>query len=151
MGNVDKLKWNRKKMGLTQREFAKRADVSVATIARLETDETAWATMQNATYDKINAVFEGDGLWPIKLDKQQNDTEEQPTNKFYVTVGNVEDTPQWARDVVKGLEEMENKKTEQDNKTLILLEFAMDGLKESETHSEFEANIKLIKRILKKY
>lgn len=38
-----------------------------------------------------------------------------------------------------------------DAKTLVLLEFAFEGLKESETHEDFKANLKLIKRIVNSY
>ena len=42
MGNCERLKWNRRKMRLTQKELANKAGLSSATIGRLEQDETHW-------------------------------------------------------------------------------------------------------------
>lgn len=50
------------------------------------------------------------------------------------------------------LVEVEEKKADDNNaKTLVLLQFAFEGLKESETHEDFKANLKLIKRIVDSY
>ena len=38
-----------------------------------------------------------------------------------------------------------------DQKTFTLIEFAYEGLRDSENHEDFAANIKMLKRILDKY
>ena len=45
-GNCTKLKWNRKRLGLTQKQFAEKVGLHVMTINKLERDETAWAVMK---------------------------------------------------------------------------------------------------------
>ena len=44
-----------------------------------------------------------------------------------------------------------NSLTVKDQKTLTLIEFAYEGLFEAETHEDFVANLKMIKRIIDKY
>ena len=56
MGNCVKLKWNRKRLGMTRKAFADHVGLSEETIRRLETDETVWATMRAETADKIYAA-----------------------------------------------------------------------------------------------
>ena len=63
MGNCAKLKWNRRRLGLTQAEFAKKAGVSSTTICKLERDETAWRTMRDDTVDRVYAMFEPMNSW----------------------------------------------------------------------------------------
>ena len=48
-------------------------------------------------------------------------------------------------------EEYQKKADDNNAKTLVLLQFAFEGLKESETHEDFKANLKLIKRIVDSY
>ena len=147
MGRCEKLKWNRRKMGLSQREFADKVGLSVGTISRLELDETTWETMQDATFDKINSIFTEENLWPIKSVNGHEETEAKVEEKK-TEVEHAEDIS-WGEKVVLMLNQ--NDSNEKDKKTLDLLTFAMDGLKEAENHDEFVANIKLIKRILKDY
>ena len=145
MGNCEKLKWNRRKLGLSQKEFADKVGVSIGTISRLETDETTWETMQDVTFDKIFSAFDGKDAWPMKNREVQKtiEPEEEPVK--------VEEKTEvsWAERVVCMINN--NGITEQDTKTMSLLEFVLDGLKEAENHEEFVANIKLLKRILKDY
>lgn len=65
MGNCAKLKWNRRALGLTQQQFADEAGVSVATIRKLETDETAWLTLRPDTEDKIVSKFTSSSVWNL--------------------------------------------------------------------------------------
>lgn len=65
MGRCARLKFNRKKMCLSQKEFAEKVGLSVGTISRLELDETAWETIQDQTFDKINSIFESERLGRI--------------------------------------------------------------------------------------
>lgn len=147
MTNRETLKWNRKKMGLTQREFAKLADISTRTVYLLEKDETAWETLLPSTYDKIHSVIENNELWPL-VDKTKrashcsdNDTEEQI----------VEAVKEECLPLVKSKKEESIDIDENERVLLKLIAFAIEGLKESKNHEEFVANIKLIKRSLKDY
>lgn len=63
MGRCDRLKWNRKKLGMTQKELADKIGVGVSTISKLETDETAWATVRASTDDAIDGVLRNLGSW----------------------------------------------------------------------------------------
>lgn len=68
-GNCTKLKWNRKRLGLTQKEMADKIGVHVLTIGKLERDETAWATLQDSTVDKIMSFYSSMASWqPEKAD-----------------------------------------------------------------------------------
>ena len=58
MGNCERLKWNRRKMKLSQSELAEKAGLSSATIGRLERDETRWEFITDETFDKLTRVFE---------------------------------------------------------------------------------------------
>ena len=146
MGNCERLKWNRKDvMGLSQKEFADKYGLCAATISKLETDETAWTTIQTSTFDKIAKAFEGGDFWPIR-----NLAEGESKNVDEIIEEKKEENTEqtWAEKVVIMLN---NSLTEQDKETMKLVEFAVEGLKEAETHESFEANINLLKRILKKY
>lgn len=57
-GNCQKLKWNRRRMKLSQKEFAEKAGLCAATIVKLENDESAWSTIKADTVDKIYAMFD---------------------------------------------------------------------------------------------
>jgi transcriptional regulator with XRE-family HTH domain len=144
MGRCTRLKFNRRKLGLSQKEFAEKVGLSVGTISRLELDETAWNSIQNSTFDKINSIFEDNELWKImttvEYDKNKENVEEEQEE---VDVKEV----LWADRVE--VEPKQKKRPIEDDVTLKLLEFIMDGLRESETHEEFEANLKLLKRIMK--
>lgn len=70
IGNCTKLRWNRRRLGLSQAEFAKKVGVSQATISTLERDETAWATLQDNTVDKILSFYSSMSSWqPERADK----------------------------------------------------------------------------------
>lgn len=147
MGNCSRLKWNRTKvLGLSQKEFADRYGLCAATISKLETDETAWTSIQTSTFDKLAKAFEGENFWPIK---NLAEGEAKSVNEIIEEKKQETDTDKtWAEKVVIMLN---NSLTEQDKETMKLVEFAVEGLKEAETHEKFEANIDLLKRILKKY
>lgn len=63
MGRCEKLKWNRRKLGMTQKELADKIGVCVSTISKLETDETAWATIHDSTEDAICDILYKFGSW----------------------------------------------------------------------------------------
>lgn len=83
MGRCERLKWNRRKLGLTQKELADRIGIGVNTICKLETDETAWATIRDATDDAISNIFSDLGSWQCDIEsvfdkhlKKEEKTEE---------------------------------------------------------------------------
>lgn len=148
MSNSERLAWNRKNvLKMTQAEFADKAGLCVATIGRLEQDESHWEVIQASTFDKIAAMFEGEKVWPL-INRNGDEVKPVQTMVILPKKEEVERTPEWAQELVKGLDNM---KTEQDNKTMVLLEFAFTELKDSVTHDEFEENLKLIRKILDKH
>lgn len=68
MGRCERLKWNRRKLGLTQKELADRIGIGVTTIYKLETDETAWSTIRDSTDDVISNIFRDLGSWQCNLE-----------------------------------------------------------------------------------
>lgn len=68
MGRCERLKWNRRKLGLTQKELADKIGIGVTTIYKLETDETAWSTIRDATDDAISNMFRDLGSWQCDLE-----------------------------------------------------------------------------------
>lgn len=147
MGNCAKLKWNRKRLGLTQEEFAKKAGVAIGTISRLEHDETAWLTVRNETEDKIYALFDSMDSWQPSDFKAGTVIQE-----IHTEIENQKDIMKVTQEEVVVQRESENSQlNKHDQKTFTLIEFAYEGLKESETHEDFAANIKMLKRILDKY
>lgn len=145
MGNCERLKWNRRKMKLSQSELAKKAGLSSATIGRLERDETRWEFITDETFDKLTTVFEEiQGFAFVKV-HESNSTNIEESEE---TINVEEEKPKMEETLV----EVEEKKTDDnDVKTLTLLEFAFEGLKESETHEDFKASLKLIKRVVDSY
>lgn len=145
MGRCARLKFNRRKLGLSQKEFAEKVDLSVGTISRLELDETAWETIQDSTFDKINSIFESENLGRI-ITVNGHEERKDKVDERYKEV-EVKEELTWADKVEAGLKQ--NKRPIEDEVTLKLLEFIMDGLRQAEDHEEFEANLKLLKRVMK--
>ena len=145
MGNCERLKWNRRKMKLSQSELAEKAGLSSATIGRLERDETRWEFITDETFDKLTMVFEEiQGFAFVKV-HELNSTNIEESEE---TINVEEEKPKMEETLV----EVEEKKADDNNaKTLVLLQFAFEGLKESETHEDFKANLKLIKRVVDSY
>ena len=145
MGNCERLKWNRRKMKLSQSELAEKAGLSSATIGRLERDETRWEFITDETFDKLTMVFEEiQGFAFVKVHELNSSNIEESEE----TINVEEEKPKMEETLV----EVEEKKADDNNaKTLVLLQFAFEGLKESETHEDFKANLKLIKRVVDSY
>ena len=146
MGNCAKLKWNRRRLGLTQAEFAKKAGVSSTTICKLERDETAWRTMRDDTVDRVYAMFEPMNSWKPDDFEASNVIREIHTEIEENEKGIVREEV-----IVEEVKDNSCKLTKNDQKTYTLIEFAFEGLRDSENHDEFMANIKMLKRILDKY
>lgn len=132
-------------MKLSQSELAEKAGLSSATIGRLERDETRWEIITDETFDKLTRVFEEiQGFAFVKV-HESNSTNIEESEE---TINVEEEKPKMEETLV----EVEEKKADDNNaKTLVLLQFAFEGLKESETHEDFKANLKLIKRIVDSY
>ncbi len=146
MGNCEKLKWNRKRLGMSQKDFAEKVGLSVATIGRLEQDEMNWEVVTDETFDKIANEFDNDHSWKIRR-PEKNDT---------IVEKKTEQNDERKNDITKQSVCMLIKKddkdiTQQDTMTFVLVKFAYEGMKESKTHDEFIANINLLKRIIRDY
>lgn len=68
MGRCEKLKWNRRKLGMTQRELGDKIGVSHSTICKLENDETAWITLRDSTDDAVYEKLRALGSWQSDVD-----------------------------------------------------------------------------------
>ena len=146
MNNCERFKEARKELGLSQTALAKKLGVSQCTISKLETDDRQWTHRSDLVTDAVQKFFED--ISSGKYNKQPEVTpkkEEEPGSvilKTRVIVGKKEED----KPIEKKYE-----LTDRDRKTLALIEFAYDGLKEAKNDSEFKANIALMKRILNKY
>ena len=132
-------------MKLSQSELAEKAGLSSATIGRLERDETRWGFITDETFDKLTKVFEEiQGFAFVKV-HESNSTNIEESEE---TINVEEEKPKMEETLV----EVEEKKEDDNNaKTLVLLQFAFEGLKESESNEDFKANLKLIKRVVDSY
>lgn len=148
MGMCAKLKWNRKRLKMSQQEFAKLVGLSMSTIRKLETDETAWGTLKSTTVDKIYYHFDSMASWqPERADKviQEINSEMDESD---VEEKAVPELPIVCEAVIK---EEDTGLTKQDEKTMTLLEFVHEGLKDCKNHDEFMVHINMIKRIVNQY
>lgn len=145
-GACAKLKWNRKRLGLSQKEFAKKVGVSEGTICRLERDETAWLTIRNETSDRIAAVFESMASWqPENAGQIMNEIRSELNQEQVVEcVPAVIDIPVTVRNVEKGLHK-------NDEKVLAQIELVWDQMNETDDHEEFMMYIKMLKKIVNKF
>ncbi len=146
-GNCTKLRWNRKRLGLTQKQLAEKVGVHVLTIGKLERDETAWATLQDTTVDKIMSFYSSMASWqperPDKVLQEINDVSEEPQVEEEVIM-DVKPVFEQVKPVDEGL-------CKQDEKTLALIEFAYEELTQSKTHEDFAISIQMLKKIINKY
>ena len=149
MGNCAKLKWNRKRLGMSQKEFAVKVGLCVNTITKLETDETAWNTIRGETEDKICAMFDSMASWQPENAKDimeiTRSTESKPEGEEKIE----ESRPRVTYRTY--IEKLEDKLTKEDEKALILIEFAYEELSRAKTHEDFTASINMLKRIVDKY
>lgn len=146
MSNCMKLKEARKEAGLSQVDLAHKVNLSPYTIVKLEKDETQWAIMAPITADKIQGFL--DGAASKRINKVKEEPQEE-VNEENTVVEEPIIEPEVK--IVHKQTKKTNGLTELDNKTLTLVEFAYDGLRESKTHEDFVANIGLLKRIVNKY
>ena len=140
------LKWTRRNKGLTQQQVADAIGLSNQMISKLELDHKCWKGLSVETKAKFNEFFEGAKGWePLELEPTKDESEN--------TEKKVEEKPKTEKPIKREskIEKNDNKLTEDDDKILTLIEFAYEGLSESSTRNEFEANINMLKRILKKY
>lgn len=140
MNRSERLKTKRVEDGLSQAALAKKLGMSPNTINYLEADETRWGTMYTKTVDKINSYLDGTinetiTIIPSKRTDNYIDSERVDEQPIMVICKSKDD----------------NSLTDDDKKTLTLIEFAYEGLSDSKTHEEFMANINMLKRIIKKY
>ena len=146
MKNTVKLKWNRKRLGMTQKAFAEHVGLSVQTISRLELDETAWATLKTETVDKIQSLYDSMASWqPERPDKvlEAINSEDMDT----IDEDDVRPAPVVVCEAVIKNEGLSTN----DKKTLTMLQFLYDELNEVTTHCDFVHTMKLINKIVRNY
>lgn len=139
MSNCTRLRECRKADGLSQAELGKRIGLSDLTIYKLEKDETAWAAMKSTTSDKIYGYFES--RVSDKKDIKNEVILEEPV---------VEEVVEKPVPVAVYKVEAKNGLSEEDEKIMILIDFAYEGLIDAKTHEEFKANLNMLKRIVNK-
>lgn len=123
MNRSNNLKWRRKEAGLSRREFANIAGVSMGTIGRLESDETTWDTMQDGTTDKILNALES----LSKRDDKEVEPVVEEINEVEELVSDC-DQAKVSKWVMEMKRHEEDQLTKADTKTMILVEFAYEGL-----------------------
>ena len=91
MGRCERLKWNRRKLGLTQKELADKIGIGVTTIYKLENDETAWSTIRDTTDDAISSIFSDLGSWQCDLEAvfDKHTKKKKEDNDFDLDVSNL--------------------------------------------------------------
>lgn len=89
MGRCERLKWNRRKLGLTQKELADKIGIGVTTIYKLETDETAWSTIRDATDDAISNIFRDLGSWQCDLESVFDKHTKKDDNDFDLDISSL--------------------------------------------------------------
>lgn len=149
MGNCVKLKWNRKRLGLSQQEFADKVGLSVGTIRKLEWDETAWLTVRNDTVDKIQSLYDNMASWQPENANEVIETISEE-NEGTEVVMEEQEMCKVEKETEKVVDSI-NTYNENDKHCLSMIEFIVENLKESESHLEFATNIKLLKKVINKY
>ena len=145
-GNSTKLKWNRRRLGLTQKEFADKVGVHVLTIGKLERDETAWATLKDSTVDKIMSFYSSMASWqPERADKVIQEINE------VVGEPEVEEEVIMTPEPVIKTKPVEDGLHKHDEKTLTLIKFAYEELTQAKTHDDFAISIQMLKKIVNRY
>ena len=139
MGMCEKLIWNRKRLGLTQKEYADKLGLNVGTIVKLEKDETAWQSIRQRTEDAIRESFQPMSSWqPENAGKVIREIAEQRAIDRGEIEVEVEPEP------ITVVQKSSNGLNELDQKTLTLMEFAYEGLTSAKTHEDFVANTTLL-------
>lgn len=157
MGRCAILKFGRRELKMSQKQFAEAVGVSVGTIGRLELDESAWLTVRPETEEKIQKLLNGIDRWGRNHHTEENSKDESNTDTdTSKAIPLCQLTPEILEQAAKKHEEkkeepIHNGLSGHDRKTLSLIEFAYEGLTEASSHEEFVANLNMIKRIISKY
>lgn len=122
MNRSERLKQTRLNLGLSHIGLAERIGLSHTTLEKLQSDETAWLTIKKETSDKIEAFYES-------INTKSSEVV-QASSAVVTNLSNV---------------------TSKDEKALTLIEFIYENLSESKSHSEFMANINMLKRVVDNY
>lgn len=149
MGMCAKLRWNRRQLGLSQKEFAEKAGVCQATISRLERDETQWSVMQPETVDRIYAMFEGVDVWDTSKFQSVRAINSDEDPVVDETVAIKPEPVVVKEEPIVVIEEPESTLSAKDLADLELLEFVFKRVRRSGNHEEFIDNIKLMRKIAK--
>lgn len=165
----------RQKLGLSQQALAKHIGLSPFAIFKLENDETVWATIKSETADKIMKFYEhGDlteeqivetpkperktfGNWSdgVKVnDDGSVSVAEEKLEKKKPELVEIVDDPKALEPIpelmFKNIVGEADNLTDKDRQLMKYVEFACGQLKESKSHEDFETNIDILTRIIKK-
>lgn len=148
MKNCMKLKFNRRSLKMSQKEFAEYVGLSVGTIGRLETDETAWATLRAETVDKIYATFQPmKNYQPERPDKILKEINSDDNMESAIAEEKEKETAVVVCEAIIKDEGL----TTKDKKTLSMLTFLYEELNDVENHAEFVHTMKMISKVVSNY
>lgn len=148
-GNCQKLKFNRRRLGLSQKQFADLVGLNVNTIVKLERDETAWATVRSSTVDRIMAHYDSMASWQPNKEEVRKVILESEEPKMKPVFENLNDDEPEVVEEVKEPVHNDCDLTDKDRQLMKYVEFACGNLRESKSHEEFVTNIDILKRIIK--
>lgn len=151
MTKCQKLKWYRKKLRLSQRQLGEKIGLCVATVVKLENDETAWATLKQSTVDKIMAFYDSVNTsdWTFNKEeakKQLAEIRETIIEPAVEEVTTVEPEPEVVEE--KPIHNEDSDLSDKDRQLMKYVEFACENLKSSKSHEEFVTGIDILKRII---
>lgn len=148
-GNCAKLRFNRRRLGLTQKKFAELVGLNVMTISKLERDETAWLTVKSETVDKIMAQYDSMASWQPDEEAVRREVlgldEPEIKDPIVKEVKIVEPEPE----VIEEPVHIDGDLTDKDQQILEFVNFACEKLNKSKSHEDFVTNIDILKRIIK--
>ena len=141
-GECTKLRWHMKNTlnGISDRDYAKLVGADQVTIRKLRHDDEYWDKIPETLRERIYATFK-----PMSAVSKAVET----VNEVEESLAKTEERIEQLESSVEGLKK--NGLNEQNEKTLTLVEFIFEEMKESKKHSDFVANIGLLNRALSKY
>lgn len=152
-GECQKLKFNRRRLGLSQKEFADKVGLCQYTISKLEKNEDAWAVANAETIDKIYALYENMSSYQPNSRKEVKDVVNDIKNEeSLIETGALELLGSCKKETKADTEVCSPDGLSVDDKALKkLINVAHAGMNGANNHEEFKSYVKLLKKLLKKY
>lgn len=151
-GECQKLKFYRRQMKMSQKEFAQLVGVSQYTICKLEKSEDAWAVAADKTIDKIYAVYEGNMMSHQPSRKEVKEImDDIKADEPLIEPGALELLGSGKKETKKADIEVDvtNGLSVDDKALKKLINVAHAGMNGANNHEEFKSYVKLLKKLLK--